>query len=94
LISPIEWPRARRTVRPPSQALVSATTVGAELLGLADRVGRVAPGFLADIVAVDGDPTWDVNAVITGVRWVMKDGKVVVDQRRRVQNRRPSIFAE
>src|SRR5262249_36202848 len=38
----------------PSQALGSATAVGAELLGLADRVGRVAPGFLADIVAVDG----------------------------------------
>ncbi len=67
----------------PVQALESATKVGAELLGVADRLGRIAPGYLADIVAVEGDPTRDIKAVITGVRWVMKDGKVVVDRQER-----------
>jgi imidazolonepropionase-like amidohydrolase len=54
---------------------------GAEILGLADRIGRVAPGYFADIVAVDGDPATDINAVVNGVRWVMKGGAVVVDKR-------------
>jgi imidazolonepropionase-like amidohydrolase len=65
----------------PMQALQSATTTGAGLLGRENELGRVAPGALADIVAVEGDPTRDINAVITGVKWVMKDGRVVVDQR-------------
>lgn len=64
------------------QALGSATTVGAELLGVQDRLGRVAPGFLADLVAVEGDPLGNIETLFTGVRWVMKDGKVVVDRRR------------
>jgi imidazolonepropionase-like amidohydrolase len=51
------------------------------VLGMADRIGRVAPGYFADIVAVDGDPAADI-AVVTGrVRWVMKGGAVVVDKR-------------
>ncbi len=65
----------------PVQALASATTVAAELLGVQDRLGRIAPGYLADIVAVQGDPTTDIEALFTGVRWVMKDGTVVVDRR-------------
>ena len=77
----------------PVQALASATTVGAGLLGMQDRLGRVAPGFSADIVAIDGDPTRDINAVLTGVKWVMKDGKVVVDQRQ-PGNRKAPIFVE
>ena len=64
-----------------SQALQSATTIPAELLGVGDRLGRVAPGYLADIVAVDGDPTANVTALFTGVRWVMKEGRVVVDRK-------------
>jgi imidazolonepropionase-like amidohydrolase len=63
----------------PAQALASATTIPAELLGLGDRLGRVAPGYLADIAAVDGDPASDVTALFKGVRWVMKDGRVVVE---------------
>jgi imidazolonepropionase-like amidohydrolase len=43
----------------------------------------VAPGFAADLVAVEGDPVQSIDALFTGVRWVMKDGKVVVDQRQR-----------
>ncbi len=65
----------------PEQALTAATRTGAELLGLRDRLGRVAPGFLADLVAVEGDPLQNIEALFTGVRWVMKDGTVVVDTR-------------
>jgi len=65
----------------PAQALASATTTAADLLGLQDRLGRIAPGYLADLVAVDGDPLQAIDPLFTGVRWVMKDGKVVVDKR-------------
>src|SRR5689334_14743900 len=64
----------------PLQALQSATTVGAALLGMEKSLGALAPGYFADIVAVDGDPLTDVNALIDRVRWVMKDGHIVVDK--------------
>jgi imidazolonepropionase-like amidohydrolase len=64
----------------PAQALQTATTIPAELLGMKDQLGKIAPGFLADLVAVEGDPTEKIEAVYA-VRWVMKDGAVVVDQR-------------
>jgi imidazolonepropionase-like amidohydrolase len=44
-------------------------------------LGAIAPGYFADLVAVEGDPLADINAVIDHVRWVMKDGAVVVDKR-------------
>ena len=65
----------------PAQALATATINGAALLGREKELGAVAPGYLADIVAVEGDPLADINAVIDGVRWVMKNGVVVVDRR-------------
>jgi imidazolonepropionase-like amidohydrolase len=65
----------------PEQALKSATTIAAELLGAQDRLGQIAPGFAADLVAVEGDPLQTIDALFSGVRWVMKDGKVVVDKR-------------
>jgi imidazolonepropionase-like amidohydrolase len=65
----------------PAQALESATTVPAALFGLDKQLGRIAPGFLADLVAVEGDPLQRIDDLFTGVRWVMKDGKVVVDRR-------------
>jgi imidazolonepropionase-like amidohydrolase len=65
----------------PAQALQAATTVGAALLGQEKALGAIAPGYFADIVAIDGDPLADINAVITRVRWVMKGGAVVVDKR-------------
>jgi imidazolonepropionase-like amidohydrolase len=67
----------------PEQALTAATVTGAELLGIEDRLGRVAPGYLADLIAVDGDPLARIEALFTGVRWVMKEGTVVVDTRGR-----------
>jgi imidazolonepropionase-like amidohydrolase len=66
----------------PAQALSTSTTTAATLLGVEDRLGRVAPRYLADLVAVDGDPLTRIDDLFSGVRWVMKDGKVVVDARR------------
>ena len=76
----LEWMvRAGMT---PAQALATATTTAAELLDQKDRLGRIAPGFAADIVAIEGKPLENIGDVITGVRWVMKDGIVVVEHRR------------
>jgi imidazolonepropionase-like amidohydrolase len=64
----------------PEQALASATTTAAKMLAMEKTIGSVAPGFYADLVAVQGDPLADINVVINNVRWVMKAGTVVVDK--------------
>jgi imidazolonepropionase-like amidohydrolase len=64
----------------PAQALATATTIAAELLDQREHLGRIAPGFAADLVAVEGKPLEDIGDVINGVRWVMKNGAVVVDR--------------
>jgi imidazolonepropionase-like amidohydrolase len=64
----------------PEQAIWTATANGALLLGMEKDLGAVAPGYYADIIAVEGDPLADINAVINNVRWVMKGGAVVVDR--------------
>jgi imidazolonepropionase-like amidohydrolase len=66
----------------PAEALRTATTNAAELLGMPDQLGAIAPGYFADIVAVDGDPLSDIQVAIDKVRWVMKGGQVVVDNLR------------
>jgi imidazolonepropionase-like amidohydrolase len=64
------------------QALQAATVAPAEMLGLEKSLGSVAPGYFADIVAVEGDPLASIEVVVKNVRWVMKGGVVVVDKTR------------
>ena len=59
----------------PTQALQAATLTSAELIERSHDLGRLAPGYLADIVAVPGDPTTDIT-VTQDVRFVMKDGHI------------------
>jgi len=59
----------------PIDALRAATGADAELLGLADRIGTIEPGKLADVIAVPGDPTQDIR-LASKVKFVMKEGKV------------------
>jgi imidazolonepropionase-like amidohydrolase len=62
----------------PMHAIIAATSLNAAALGLGDRIGTIAPGFDADIVAVDGDPATDITAV-RRVSFVMIGGRIVRD---------------
>jgi imidazolonepropionase-like amidohydrolase len=56
-------------------ALISATSISAQSLGLQDQIGSIAPGMQADIIAIDGDPLKD-PAAIRKVVFVMKGGRI------------------
>lgn len=60
----------------PMQAIEAATTNAADLLGLSDQIGRLAPGYAADLIAVAGDPTKNVQ-ILKQVDWVIQAGEVV-----------------
>jgi imidazolonepropionase-like amidohydrolase len=68
--------RVRDAREQPMDAIVSATSLAAASLGMGDRLGAIAPGFEADLVAVDGNPLDDITAV-RRVAFVMKGGRVV-----------------
>jgi imidazolonepropionase-like amidohydrolase len=57
------------------QAIQSATTGAASLIGKLDEIGHLAPGMKADLIAVTGDPMQDIS-VLENVDFVMKDGTV------------------
>ena len=61
--------------QPPLEAITSATSLGAEALGMGTQIGTIAPGFAADVIAVDGDPSKDITA-LRRVVFVMKGGRV------------------
>jgi len=71
----LEMDAMQRAGMPASQVLISATSRNAHIFRLTDR-GEVTPGLLADLVAVDGDPTKDISA-LRHVRFVMKGGQIV-----------------
>jgi imidazolonepropionase-like amidohydrolase len=70
-----EMDAMQRAGMPAAQVMIAATSGNARIFHLADR-GVVKPGLLADLVAVDGDPTRDVLAV-RNIRLVMKGGQIV-----------------
>src|SRR3989442_13909601 len=72
---------------PPAQAIRSATSVAADLLGRSQDVGTLQPGRYADLIAVRGDPLTDVR-VLESVPFVMKGGKLVKDELRQTSTAR------
>ena len=60
----------------PADAVKSATAINAQLFRLGDRVGAIRPKLLADLIAVEGDPTTDIGA-LRRVKLVMKGGRLV-----------------
>ena len=70
-------------------AIISATSLAAESLGLGDQLGTLAEGFTADLVAVEGNPLDNIESV-RNVRWVMKGGQVVRDEVPPVASRPPN----
>jgi imidazolonepropionase-like amidohydrolase len=60
----------------PIEAILSSTSRGAKVLGVQEKLGEIKPGFFADIIAVEGDPTKDISN-IRKIKFVMKDGNII-----------------
>jgi imidazolonepropionase-like amidohydrolase len=67
--------RVRDAGESPMDAMVSANALAAQAMGLAARIGAIAPGLDADIIALNGNPLEDITAV-RRVVFVMKGGKI------------------
>jgi imidazolonepropionase-like amidohydrolase len=67
--------RVRDGGQDPMAAMMSANSIGAEAMGMGNKIGSIAPGLEADIIALDGDPLKDITAVLRVV-FVMKGGVV------------------
>ena len=70
----------RAEVLPNIDILRSATTIGAELLGMEDRIGQVKEGYLADLILVDGNPLSDINLLAangSNLDVIMRDGELI-----------------
>jgi imidazolonepropionase-like amidohydrolase len=72
--------RVQSAGQTPIAAITSATSLGAEAIGMGDQIGSIAPGMQADLIAVQGDPTKDITA-LRRVMFVMKGGKVYRNDR-------------
>ena len=72
----------------PLSAMTSAQSLGAEAMRMGDKIGSIAPGYEADIIALDGDPLKDITAV-RRVSFVMKGGVVYKAQNLRTESRNP-----
>ena len=68
--------RVEKAAEAPMHAIMAAMSLNAEAMGLAARIGAIAPGLEADIIAVDGDPLRDITA-LRHVSFVMKSGRIV-----------------
>src|SRR5436190_766372 len=61
----------------PIDVLKSATSVNADVFGYADKIGKIKTGLFADLIAVEADPSTNINA-IRNIKLVMKNGQIVV----------------
>jgi imidazolonepropionase-like amidohydrolase len=61
----------------PLEALTAATRLGGELMGMGDELGRIAPGYLADLLVVRGDPAADVRLLqdADSLEWIVQGGR-------------------
>jgi imidazolonepropionase-like amidohydrolase len=66
----------------PMDAIVAATKIGAEVLDMADEIGTIREGKLADLLVIDGDPAADITLLqdLTRIKKVIKGGRVVIDR--------------
>jgi imidazolonepropionase-like amidohydrolase len=76
--------RVRDGGQAPMDAIIGATSLAAESLSLGDRIGSIAPGMEADLIATEGNPLEDITSV-RRVVFVMKGGKVIKNEARKSQ---------
>jgi imidazolonepropionase-like amidohydrolase len=72
--------RVEKGGQSPVDAITSATSLGAEAMRMGSEIGSIAPGYQADLIAVQGDPTKDITA-LRRVMFVMKGGRIYRNER-------------